>query len=124
MAVVFLVNKNGGFCAVTENGILGSNRKKRWFNFGDYCILDEDTTTSQNVRDIRESIIKGQFSENNFKVISIHKAHSVMVGHVANGRLKCSCKGGKCSGRCGCRQADRKCTSRCASSGTCEWTNG
>jgi hypothetical protein len=123
MAVVFIVNQQGGFCAVTENGILGSNGQRRWFNFGDYSVLDDDTTTSQDIRNIRESIKNGKFNEKLYKIISMHKAHSIMVGHVANGRLKCSCKEGNCSGRCGCRRAKRKCTSRCTCCGMCNGSN-
>jgi hypothetical protein len=116
-AVVFLVNTNGGFCAVCENGILGSQGQKHWFNFGDYSVLDPNVTITNKLADIRRLIQNGTFDEKTFNLIGMHKAHLIMVGHVPNGRQKCSCKGGLCSKRCGFCKSNRTCTSRCSCSG-------
>jgi hypothetical protein len=126
VGVIYQIASSGGARIGTVAGLLSTGSKKAnwWIPSNKYVIkycANNIANISPELEIIRQSILTGEYNENNAKRCTIQEAHQVLTEAISPCRKsKCNCTNGICKlGRCGCIKKGYKCTSACSCNGSC-----
>ncbi len=126
VGVIHQIASTGGARIVTVAGQLSTGSKKAnwWIPSNKYVIkyhTNKIAYISPELEIIQQSILSGEFNDNNAARCTIQEVHQVIPEAISLCRKsKCSCTNRVCKlGHCGCIKNGYKCTSACSCNGNC-----
>jgi hypothetical protein len=126
VGVIYQVANTGGAWIATVAGLLSSGLKKgNWWIPSNKYVIKYHTNKIANIAPkleiIRQSILSGEYNNNNSARCTIQEAHQVITEAVSLcSKSKCGCANGDYKlGCCGCIKKGYKCTSACSCNGNC-----
>jgi hypothetical protein len=126
VGAIYQIASTGGAWIATVTGLLSTGSKKAnwWIPSNKYVIkyrTNDNANISPELYIIWQSILSGEYNDNNEKRCTIQEVHQVITEAISLCRKsKCSCANGVCKlGHCGCIKKGYKCTSACSCNGSC-----
>ena len=126
VGVIYQIASTGGAQIATVAGLLSTALKKAncWIPSDKYVIkycINKIANISPELEIIRQSILSGEYNDNNMARCTIQEGHQVITEAISPCRKSTfSCANGVCKlGRCGCIKKGYKCTSACSCKGNC-----
>jgi hypothetical protein len=126
VGVMYQIAGTGGAWIETVAGLLSTRLKKAnwWIPSKKYVIkyhTNEIANISSELEIIQQSILSGEYNNNNAARCNIQEVHQVITEAISPCRKsKCSCANKVCKlGCCGCIKKGYKCTSACSCNGNC-----
>jgi hypothetical protein len=126
VGVMYQIASTGGARIATVARLLSTGSKKAnwWIPSNKYVIkycANKIANISPELEIIQQSILSGEYNDNNTARCTIQEAHQVITEAISLCRKsKCCCVNGVCKlGHCGCIKKGYKCTSACSCNGNC-----
>jgi hypothetical protein len=126
VGMIYQIASSGGARIATVARLLSTASKKAnwWIPSNKYVIkyrANKIANIAPELEIIRQSILTGEYNDNNAKRCTIQEAHQVITEAISPCRKsKCNCMNGICNlGQCGCIKKGYKCTSACSCNGSC-----
>jgi hypothetical protein len=113
----------GGIVAMTDFGIVShTNGEMLYVPYDQYVVMEGNVILSERLLKCRRSILEDTFVPETQQRFTMRKLQSLSRSAPISGKVKCRCKGGKCTRSCGCYRKGEMCSSSCSCSGRCELT--
>jgi hypothetical protein len=124
VGVMYQIASTGDAWIATVTGLLSTGSKKAnwWIPSNKYVIkyrANKIAKISPELEIIQQSILFGEYNNNNAAKCTIQEAHQVITEAISPcKKSKCSCANRVCKlGHCGCIKKGYKCTSACSCNG-------
>ncbi len=120
VGMIYQIASTGGARIATSTGLLSTGSKKaNWWIPSDKVVIkylaNEISNISPKLEIIRQSILSGEYNDNNAARCTIQELHKVITEAVSPCRKsKCGSNGVCKLGQCGCINKSYKCTSACS----------
>jgi hypothetical protein len=126
VGMIYQIASTGGARIATVAGLLSTGSKKAywWIPSNKYVIkycANNIANISPELDIIQQSILSGEYNDNNASRCTIQEAHQVITEAISPCRKSnFCCTNGVCKlGHCGCIKKGYKCTSACSCNGSC-----